>query len=255
LEQLAKFLDDKSKILTTTDARREAEDLKERLCFVGKQEFALSAASIARIWQGYLEIDRGHQILLPVQFYTPRDSSYRTKSQTLVLSCVLDNLSDQDCSQIALTDFSKFGDKDIDFDGVKVIWLDDWLISGNSIRMSIESICRDMYRSRSIVMDKMAGAMAIHLLGAVESISELSIVRGLSIPVTSIFHAKPPANHNFNPHPVFSGTHSSSDYGFGIPIYHIKESKARMPWLAQVVRTHGLKPWEQVKSKLLPPDQ
>jgi hypothetical protein len=264
LEQLAKTLDmladhtprvslRKSKASPRAHSIEYIDDLKQKLFFVGEPELQVGVAGIAKLWRDFLRADRDHQIILPESHYSPRQNAARSKSQTYVLSHVLDHIPAEEQERIALADLDTDMTIDsLDPEGTKIAFVDDWVVTQGQMLESVQYAMTGRTE-----LKKFVGAATVDLIVAAEGMERVVYSQAddfYTVPITSQFRAK---RSRFDSRlPLFAGTHSSSDFGFVGTLSYVGGQAKRlpvpptMPWLANIVRGYGLEPWRNVTEKL-----
>ncbi|MDR0955659.1 MAG: hypothetical protein LBM73_00865 [Candidatus Nomurabacteria bacterium] len=106
LTQLKEWLTKKSK------TNRLAGSIAEDLTFIGQPEFESGIAQIANQWNKWLNQSDDHQIFLPADYYRPKFTADRVKSQTFILEKILQSLNQKYLPKIKLIQSANIiGDK------------------------------------------------------------------------------------------------------------------------------------------------
>ncbi len=248
LKQLCGFL--KTVASSQSEIGKQASRMLESISFIGKKEFDEASAAMAAYWMSDLDENEELKIVIMTGAvaasggYINYDDSAQIKSDEFFLENILSFFSDDE--------ILKYGDRfmigydnsvDVDPSNLKVIFLDDWAISGAQLSHAIEDFID--------VHPDLKNSIEVHLAIA----DEQRIKEGLSgidssgnqiiMPVKAYYTAHDsPYGRRCRSH--ITGFHSSTDYDFEDHIalfLHFLEQEYNykdltMPPLTNIVRPY-----------------
>lgn len=123
-----------------------AVSMREKLSFIGKQEYEEATAGIAAYWKDMLRSDPKNQLLA----VTGRIDMSMIKSDAYLLDNILKNFSDEELEEFEGRLVTDANALTADPENVSVILLDDWSISGMQMREAAYDFADDHpnYRDR-----------------------------------------------------------------------------------------------------------
>jgi hypothetical protein len=219
-----------------------ARGIKEELAYLGKQEYDEACNGIAAAWRNYVIQSPDHII----NVFAPNssgDESY-CKSYEIVLQdiiCAFNQLNQDDLE--AITRLRLGPEIWQDTDKAKLIIVDDWAISGYTIRTNLQHAINAALRAG---LPELADKAEVNLLMArgdyLYKGVEMWNPGGQVCPVRGYFSAGAVSEESRGT-PI-SGSHSSVDYNFESPLSWMREylqSKriyGEIPLLADIQRTY-----------------
>ncbi len=190
--------------------------IRENLSFIGEKEYTEGATGLGAYWRHYLDLSPNNQICV----ITEIGKTGRRQSDTFLLERVLQTFTEQEREVYAGRIVRRLQDLEAEPDNAKVIYPDDWSISGAQIRNEHFMIMTD---ERYAEYWRYADSMEVNLLISPSH----RIVHGLPVesaledrrplPVRAYFvaHDAPDTAETIRNHFAHvSGTHSSVDYDF-----------------------------------------
>lgn len=203
LRQMAQFLGavaSKDELLIPEKIRNFADELT----YIGDKELDEAVQGIAAYWLDYLDGDSSRQLCITTKISS--DCGI-VKSDSYVLERALEAIGGKRLSEYRgriLTDPRYLSAKPKD---AKIVVLDDWILSGSSLRQAVGTILQD-----SNFPFEYRQSLEVNVLAASEERIEGGLdYTGDTIPIKAYYKA----HHADTEYKVrISGSHSSSDYGY-----------------------------------------
>lgn len=219
LGYLVEFLSYASEMLKKSESPNNlrlaniADNIKDRLNYIGERELAEASEKIAESWKYYLEKDPKNTLCVPQEIIRTGDYEGKKSSEILfdrVMSFFTEEEREKYKDRIS-TNITTL--KPEDADTTKVILLDDWSISGVQLENGFGTVFRGApkeYRTR----------MEVNLIAATEKQLNKLTLQGRSVPIHAYFKIQEAPNDAGRPNglPMITGSHSSVDFGFEKPI-------------------------------------
>ena len=209
--------------------------------YLGDKEFAEATAGLATYWFQYLEGEPERQICLP--------EIENGKSAAKALDGILAHFDENTLLRLRSRFVKHLADIKVPPDKVKVILLDDWMLSGGQISTKVLDLFPNGYMADHPLY-KYAASTEINLLIGNQRRIESGSVGHYELPpitVKAYFKAKPALDFKDKPIPDsdnsdhdlefesrITGLHSSSDFHFGETLSSIvqllNEGRSIKPW-------------------------
>ncbi len=194
----------------------KARSMRENLTFIGKKEYEEAAAGIATYWKALLERNPNQQILA----VSGEIMSSMIKSDQYLLEHILANFSDEEAEKykgrliVDSADIAVTKHQDI-----KIVVLDDWTISGQSLRTVVSRIGREHPSLKPSIELQLVAANEERIKhGFKTGVSGRGQSR-LTIPLRSYYRAHHSDKSTHDTHTT--GFHSSVDYDFEVELSNI----------------------------------
>lgn len=247
LQELVVFLETYIEKGANEEVKADARSIKESLNFVGTEKLNQACALLAEDWATYLEGNEQAQIMI-----VPGVSQWqqRPKSDALIVDKILTAI-EENHSGIADRIVGTIGELHADPENVRVIAVDDWIISGRQMSATLKHFAGT--NKDSPYIDRLEVNLVIALpetlaegLMPSEFTSEQSWIKEhesyvfpTALPVKSAFIARPrisPDVMQDTPTPMHvTGSHTTADFGFSETIdsildeFVVDNASIRMP--------------------------
>lgn len=148
LEKIQTLEDDEDRI--TPALREHASDMVENLTFIGDKEYKKATKGIADYWKSLLDKDNGQQIYIATGRISSDDAGEvegqtpPVKSDKYLLDSILEHFNDDELEKYSgkmITSEDKITATNAD--DLKVVFLDDWIASGQQLVSAAESFMSD----------------------------------------------------------------------------------------------------------------
>lgn len=227
------------------DLSKVAAELRHKLTFIGEKEYAEGVDGLHTLWKSYLDANPDLQIYLPAEI-----SAYekQRKSDAYLIDRVMRTFTPEEHDAYQgriVTDLSQLTASP---ENTKIILAEDWTMSGQQLAKSAYGVLHQLgerYRP-SIEIDLIAASEDRLREGLITGYDQVT-GKDETLPVKAYFKARTvQLESQFfqdNNAPI-TGTHSSGDYGFELPIEAMVQAQqaqgkeVAMPPLTNVVRTY-----------------
>jgi hypothetical protein len=202
---------------TNPSLREEAEIMLESLAFVGKTELDKACEAIGSDWLTYLEEDPSRQILVVPGLSQKND---QIKSDAFILEKVLAHIGEDAVGERIVGDIAQLR---ADPDNVRVVILDDWILTGKQLSAVCASFARNTAHDRYIEkmeIDLVIGTpnMLINGFQPTHLGGEVMETFTHPLPVKARWVTQVSDHSGLENIAYLTGFHSMADYGFFRPI-------------------------------------
>ncbi|MCA9309284.1 hypothetical protein KC973_02810 [Candidatus Saccharibacteria bacterium] len=229
--------------------RERAEDILENLTFIGEKERQEAVRGIAIYWKSQLRANPNLQLCVIAGVRRGKRSEI-VKSGEFLLDSVLQEFTDEEIKEFEGRITTEVDDLTADPEDVKIILLDDWVISGQQMSSTASELLHDQ------ATQKYKSSIEINLVTCPPKRLETGFVDyGLRIPIKSYFrsHQSRLATHYTSHGAYETGAHSSVDYDFEWTYIEgiagdmrrtptKSKGKVEMPGLTNIVRPYRRNP-------------
>lgn len=197
--------------------KAKSKDILDNLTFIGEKEYAEAAAGIGVAWKAFLDEDPERKLCVLTEANKLDRYSGTRKSDDYLMNRILGTFSDEELIRYRgriVNGLEDMGEHPAE--SSRVVLLDDWTISGQSMRGIHDELSKDPRYRKYFEAD----AVEINLIVASRDRIEngLHIVPGQpeegTIPVKSYFLAHHAPTAHSSHHSYVTGTHSPVNYGF-----------------------------------------
>lgn len=202
-------------------ALESAMRMKEEFSFLGEKEFNEACDGIAQMWKEYLEQDEGNVL----NIYNHQRVGFDGRTEQKSFNVVLDKITERFTERIKNEPYLALRVKDdpekwVDAPGAKLVVVDDWMSSGNTIRTNAQKA--GALAERMGLPGLNAKSEAHVLIARADQSAVNYVVQGgkVTAPVRSYYKTA----HDSGAHRLsLSGAHSSVDYGFETPLANMQQ--------------------------------
>jgi hypothetical protein len=242
LHELNAFLETaaNTKAILYGDLTSKIESLRNSLTFIGEKEYQEAAMGIALYWKALLERNPNQQILalagVGKTFGEERDSKAKFKSDDYLLDTILSYFTDEEVKKYKgrlITESSEITATDAK--DLRVVLLDDWTISGESLEEAAGDFNEHFPQFISSVEIQLVAASDERIkFGLEERTGGNGKFRDLSVPVRAYFRAHKAPDATFSDAHI-TGAHSTVDFDFDSIIDNINdEARSQSLFLSDV---------------------
>lgn len=221
-------------------SRELANALRCQLTFIDSREYDQAAAGLGRLWKSYLDSDPDATISVPTAI---SDRNNVRKSDTELRERILDTFTDEELEHYGGRILPKVEHSDHWRDPKhRIILLDDWTITGAQMEAAYDDITRTIGYTPNVEANFIT-ATERHLANGFNAATPGT--NAILVPVRAFYKAHsapetaPEGSH-------ISGTHSSVDHNFGVPLEALTKQLRQdtnqefltIPALASIVRRY-----------------
>lgn len=198
----------------------QAQSMLDNLTFIGEKEYTEAVHGLAQYWKMYLDADANRQVCVLARVSDSAKYPGVLKSDVYLRDRILQTFTDEELKRYSGRIVGEFDDVSAEPEKTKIVFIDDWSISGTQLRRVHEELSRDRRFLRYVG----AGSVEANLLvGSQEQLQKGiplkdGIVSKRSLKVRAYFqshHAAPAMNPNKG---HVTGLHSSVNFDFEGPI-------------------------------------
>ncbi len=201
-----------------TDAdqvRLDVSEFRRNLNFMSSKEYEAACKGMAELWVEY--VGQGDDYTLNVWSEGTSNSSENRKSWQKISRDIYAQVTGLVAERPELLNQVKMkADEWADSAHAKVVFVDDWILSGDTVRKNLTDI-RSKLKEKNL--ERLADSVEVHTLWSVtDQIGQLPVYEGgddtyLKRTYYSEYHESD-ADDRFVDYPHVSGSHSSVDHGF-----------------------------------------
>lgn len=240
-----------------------AKDIDQNITFIGEKEYTEAVNGISTYWKHLLTSNPDQQIFIPTgRIARAQDQGYgltpATKSDDYLLDRMLATFTDDELAAYKGKLITEEADINVDrAENLKVVFLDDWTISGDQLSGAAESFMDDYPNFASSVEIQLITANSKKIASGLVGIDfgKDAYSKRPSLPVRAYFLAHDSAVAGTASGSRITGAHSSVDFDFEQDLSRIRHSikqTAPADKVPHIPYLHGIKrPYRTHGNKLV----